>query len=88
MSWSNNAFTDLAGIDYPILLAPMAIATTPALAAGVAAGGGLGGIGCAALCAEELDSYISGFRGLAPENALLHVRFFSHKLPIDRGLKA
>ena len=45
MSWPNHRLLDLLGIDHPIIQAPMAGASTPALAAAVSNAGALGGFG-------------------------------------------
>ena len=45
--WPRTDLIDLLGITHPIIQAPMAGSTTPALAAAVSNAGGLGSIGCA-----------------------------------------
>ena len=40
--WPSNALTERLNLTYPIILAPMGIITTPALAAAVSNAGGLG----------------------------------------------
>jgi nitronate monooxygenase len=47
--WHHSALTELLGIEHPIVQAPMASVTTPALAAAVSEAGGLGSLGCANL---------------------------------------
>ena len=48
MAWPETRFPDRAGIAHRIVLAPM-IGETPAPTASVAAAGGLGSLGCAAM---------------------------------------
>ena len=43
MSWPNQTLIDLLGIEHPIIQAPMAGASTAALAAAVSNAGALGG---------------------------------------------
>jgi nitronate monooxygenase len=45
MSWPTSALVDLLGIEHPIIQAPMAGASTAALAAAVSNAGALGGFG-------------------------------------------
>src|SRR5262249_52471000 len=51
--WPSNPLTERLNLKFPIILAPMGIITTPALAAAVSNAGGLGGIGMWGLTAEE-----------------------------------
>ena len=60
--WSDNAFTERLGLEWPILQAPMGDLTTPALAASVSNAGGLGGLGMWGYTAEEAARRIAGFR--------------------------
>ena len=64
--WPSNLLTDRLSLKFPIILAPMGIITTPALAAAVSNAGGLGGIGMWGLTAEEAARHIAGFRQLSP----------------------
>lgn len=64
--WPANPLTERLNLRYPIILAPMGIITTPALAAAVSNAGGLGGIGMWGLTAEEAERHIAGFRQLSP----------------------
>ena len=50
--WRDRRLHDLLGLDHPIIQAPMAGFTTPALAAAVANAGGLGSLGAAAAPVE------------------------------------
>ena len=54
MSWSKRSLTDLLGIEHPIIQAPMAGASTPALVAAVSEAGALGGFGGTYAGADEL----------------------------------
>jgi NAD(P)H-dependent flavin oxidoreductase YrpB (nitropropane dioxygenase family) len=51
--WPSNPLTERLKLKHPIILAPMGLITTPALAAAVSNAGGLGGIGMWGLTAEE-----------------------------------
>jgi len=64
--WPSNLLTERLSLKFPIILAPMGIITTPALAAAVSNAGGLGGIGMWGLTAEEAARHIAGFRQLSP----------------------
>ena len=66
--WPSNPLTQRLNLRFPIMLAPMGIITTPALAAAVSNGGGLGGIGMWGLTAEEASRHIAGFRQLSPSS--------------------
>lgn len=57
--WSGNKLTDLLGIEYPIIQAPMAGAATPELAAAVSNFGGLGSLGCAQMSIDELEKNLA-----------------------------
>ena len=65
--WPDTRLIDLLGIDLPIIQAPMAGSTTPALAAAVSEAGGLGSLGCAMLSPEDVALRFFG-----------HVRSWSH----------
>src|ERR1700745_2420160 len=59
--WSRNALTDRLGLDCPIILAPMAGATTPELAAAVSNAGGLGSLGLATSPTDAAESRLPHF---------------------------
>jgi nitronate monooxygenase len=63
--WPSNPLTQRLKLKYPIMLAPMGLITTPALAATVSNAGGLGGIGMWGLTSEEAARRIAGFRQLS-----------------------
>ncbi|MEX0283593.1 MAG: NAD(P)H-dependent flavin oxidoreductase [Paracoccaceae bacterium] len=82
--WPSTRLTDLLGIEHPIILAPMAATTTPALVAAVSGAGGLGSHGCAVMSAEALASDMAELR--ARTNAPVNLNFFCHtKHPMDAG---
>jgi nitronate monooxygenase len=62
MPWPTRALTDLLGIVHPIIQAPMAGASTPALAAAVSNAGGLGGFGGTDCSPDELREVIRAIR--------------------------
>jgi nitronate monooxygenase len=57
-------FTKLVGVEYPILLAPMAGASTPELAAAVSHAGGLGAFAAAVLSPDAIHTGIARVRQL------------------------
>jgi nitronate monooxygenase len=58
MLWPRTDLCDLLGIEHPILQAPMAGSTTPALVAAVSNAGGLGGHGCATLSLDAFKDHV------------------------------
>ena len=56
MAWTDRRLLELFGIDHPILQAPMAGVTSPAMAVAVSQAGGLGAIAAAMLTPETLRS--------------------------------
>ncbi len=79
--FARNRITDLFGIKYPILQAPMAIVTNPRLAANAANAGGLGSLGCAVTPPETMREQIREFRELSDGAHKLHINFFVHDRP-------
>jgi len=79
--WPKNRLTGLLSITYPIIQAPMAIVTTPALAAAVAKAGGLGGFGCATQSGDEIIQQVTAFRALTNSAHPVHLNFFTHNRP-------
>ena len=71
--------TELLGIEHPILQAPMASATTPALAAAVSEAGGLGALGSSILPPGELRSQTAELREQTRQPFQLN--FFCHAEP-------
>lgn len=50
--WPTDRLQVLFGIEHPVVQAPMAGASTPAMAVAVANAGGMGSLGCAAMTVE------------------------------------
>jgi nitronate monooxygenase len=73
------AFTALLGIEHPVVQAPMAGLSTPALAAAVSEAGGLGSLGAAALGPEELVEQARAVRELTDRP--FNLNFFCHRTP-------
>ena len=70
---------DRIGMRVPVVQAPMAGITTPALAAAVANAGGLGSLGVAALDAAAAGAQVRATRALTP--ARFNVNVFCHQPP-------
>ena len=68
---------DLLGIERPIIQAPMAGVSTPAMAAAVSDAGGLGSIGVGAVSATTAGEMIAAVR--ARSNRSLNVNLFCHQ---------
>ncbi len=83
--WPRTDLLDLLGIDNPIIQAPMAGSTTPALAAAVSNAGGLGSIGCATLSVEKLGETADELR--AATNRSFNLNFFAHAMPVPDAAK-
>lgn len=77
--WPRSDLTDLLEIEHPIIQAPMAGSTTPALAAAVSEAGGLGSLGCAAMSIEEARAEIEETRRRTSRP--FNVNFFVHDEP-------
>ncbi|MEZ5920534.1 MAG: nitronate monooxygenase [Parvularculaceae bacterium] len=71
--------TDLFGIDYPVIQAPMAGVSTPALAAAVSNAGALGSVGVGAAGPDGARKMMREIRALT--NKPYHVNFFAHPSP-------
>jgi nitronate monooxygenase len=65
------ALTELLGIEYPVIQAPMAGAATPQLAAAVSGAGALGSLGSAALSPDEVVTQARAVR--EPTDRPFHV---------------
>lgn len=74
-----NALTDLLGIEWPIVQAPMAGAQGSALAIAVCEAGGLGSLPCAMLSPEALREELTRIR--AATSRPFAVNFFCHEQP-------
>lgn len=87
MAWHDTPLTRALNIDYPIIQAPMAGATTPALAAAAANAGAMGSLGCAMMGAEAMAQELRAAQ--AWTNRSLNVNFFVHDRPVpDEDLNA
>jgi nitronate monooxygenase len=73
---SKNALTSLLGIDKPIIQAPMAGVSTPALAAAVSNAGGLGSLGVGAMNAQGARKVIRETRELTSKP--FNINVFCH----------
>ena len=79
--WPQTSLTELLGIACPIVQAPMAGFSTPALAAAVSNAGGLGSLGCAILEPEQLGAALRDLR--AATNRPVNADFFVHAPPSE-----
>ncbi|RZA14639.1 MAG: 2-nitropropane dioxygenase, partial [Lysobacteraceae bacterium] len=74
--WPRTGLQTLLGIEHPVVQAPMAGASTPAMAIAVANAGGLGSLGCAAMSAEQVRAaaaeVAAGTRGPVNFNFFVH----------------
>ena len=78
-----NALLQKLGISLPIIQAPMAGTSTPAMAAAVSNAGGLGSIGVGATDAKGARDMIAGIR--AASNRGFNVNLFCHKPAVADG---
>jgi nitronate monooxygenase len=87
MAWHDTPLTRLLNIDYPIIQAPMAGATTPAMAAAAANAGAMGSLGCAIIGVGAMAAELRAAQ--AGTNRSLNVNFFVHARPVpDEDLNA
>lgn len=77
--WPRTDLIELLGITHPIIQAPMAGSTTPALVAAVSNAGGLGSLGCARFGPDDLRAQIDAIR--AATNQGYNLNFFVHAEP-------
>lgn len=74
--WPVERLQTLFGIVHPVLQAPMAGASTPAMAIAVANAGGLGALGCASMTAQQVQAaateVAAGTRGPVNFNFFVH----------------
>jgi nitronate monooxygenase len=77
--WPDRRLIDLFGIEHPIVQAPMAGAMDAALAAEVAAAGGLGSLPAGMLSREALHDQFAKFR--ARTDKPVNINFFCHNPP-------
>jgi nitronate monooxygenase len=81
MMWPRTDLLDLLGIAHPIIQAPMAGSTNPALASAVSNAGGLGSLGCARYDAAALRSDSEAIR--LSSNKPFNLNFFVHSTPVE-----
>jgi len=79
--WPDRRILDLFGIEYPVLLAPMAGFGTPELAIAVAEAGGLGALACATLTPEQSRAALDRIRAATAKP--INLNFFCHRPPED-----
>ncbi|MEC6742557.1 nitronate monooxygenase [Pseudomonas qingdaonensis] len=84
--WPNPRILDLLGIELPIIQAPMAGATGPAMAIAVSNAGGLGSLPCAMLTPEQIRQEIATFSQAS--RGPLNLNFFCHRPPATDGERA
>jgi nitronate monooxygenase len=84
--WPDTELTDRLGIRYPIIQAPMASASTPALAIAVSTAGGLGSLGLAMHTQKALRNDCATVS--AAVNAPYNANFFVHSEPVDDPARA
>jgi len=77
--WPRTDLTELLGLEHPIVQAPMAGSTTPALAAAVSNAGGLGSLGCGSMSLDDLGDTVAALR--AATNRPFNLNFFAHSAP-------
>ena len=78
-------FCQRLGLEAPIVQAPMASSTTPALVAAVSNAGGLGSHGCASLAPEKLTEEIAAIRSRTTRG--FNLNFFTHQAPVPDAAK-
>ncbi len=79
MSWKDSVLCKLLEIEYPIIQAPMAGASTPEMAAAAANAGALGSLGCAMYTQEEL--HYQTRKTQTQTNRSINLNFFVHTPP-------
>jgi nitronate monooxygenase len=80
-SWPNTELTGRLGIRYPIIQAPMAGSSTPALAIAVSKAGGLGSLGLAMHTEEALRTDCAAVSNAT--DTPYNTNFFVHSEPVD-----
>ena len=79
-TWPDTRILDLLGIDVPIIQAPMAGATTPAMVIAANEAGALGSMPAAALSTEQLREALATIR--QGSTRPINVNFFCHQPPL------
>lgn len=77
--WPDARLTELLGVRLPIIQAPMAGASTPAMAAAAANAGALGSIAAALISPEAIGAEVAEAR--TATNGGLNINFFCHRPP-------
>lgn len=80
MNWPDSRFLQLAGIECPLLQAPMAGAGRISLAIAVAQAGGLGALPCAMLTPDRIVAQMAAIRAATAHP--VNLNFFCHKNPV------
>ena len=83
--WRDSRLTDLLGIEHPIIQAPMAGSSTPAMASAAANAGCLGSLGCAMMTPEAYRDAYDQTRSAT--NRRLNMNFFCHVPPGEDAAK-
>lgn len=79
--WPGNRLCALLGIRHPIIQAPMAGASTVAMAVAASRAGALGSLGCAMMAPDAVAEAGQGVR--AGTNGAFNLNFFCHAPPAD-----
>lgn len=77
--WPTDRLQKLFDIEHPVLQAPLAGASTPAMAIAVANAGGMGALGCAMMSAEQLRA--AAGEVAAGTTRAVNFNFFVHEEP-------
>lgn len=77
--WPDRRFLDIAGIEFPIIQAPMAGAQGSAMTIAVCEAGGLGSLPCAMLGPEQVRSELTAIR--RQTSRPVNLNFFCHRAP-------
>jgi nitronate monooxygenase len=86
MAWTETAVTDLLGIRYPLIQAPMARISTPQVAAAVSGAGGLGSLAGAPLGPDALRAAIDDVRSRTDRPFAVNL-FAPRPTPSDSGVE-
>ncbi len=81
--WPRTDLLDLLELEHPIIQAPMAGSTTPALAAAVSNAGGLGSLGCAEASLDDVRTKAGELR--AATDRPFNLNFFAHDPPTENA---
>ena len=88
MPWYETPAAAVLGVRYPLVQAPMAGVTTPALAAAVSNAGGLGSLGAAWLPPDELRAAIGAVRDLTDRPFMVNLFAWPEPGDADSGAVA